>query len=93
MPTADATDLRRRATELRRFAHTLDTLRVHDLHLRTGPTTWLGPSPSACDADVRVLAHGLSTSADDLRRTAARLERRAADLDAAARAAALAGIN
>ncbi|MEZ5273419.1 MAG: hypothetical protein R2694_14125 [Ilumatobacteraceae bacterium] len=93
MPTSESTHLRRRASELRRFAQTLDTLRVHDLRLRTGPTTWLGPSPSACDADVRAIATGLHAAADELRRTAARLERRAADLDAAARAAALAGIN
>ena len=83
-----ATQLRNRAITLRRFARQLEDLEVLTLHLRAGEATWVGPSPEACHRHLVALRGGFLAAVDELRRTAARLERKAADLDAAARATA-----
>lgn len=84
MSATPADHLRQRATALRTLAGKLRGLQLLGLHAKAGPTTWVGPSPQACAADLRARRSQLQQAADELCREARRFERIAADLDAAA---------
>lgn len=84
MTTTDAARLRLRAAGLRALARRLTSLRVLDLHRLAGVDTWVGPSPEHCADAMRLRRTQLLDAADELVADARRLERRAAELEAAA---------
>jgi hypothetical protein len=69
---------RARATQLRLLATRLDAAALHDAWRMAGPLTWRGSHVDPCADDLRRLLRRLADVADDLRRTAARLELEAA---------------
>jgi hypothetical protein len=75
--TEQATRLRARADDLRRFARTLETARMTTAHTVAGDDTWVGPTAQACANDLRRLARQLLVRCDELRAAARRLERAA----------------
>jgi hypothetical protein len=80
--TQQATRLRARAEDLRRFASTLEHARMTNAHAVAGDDTWVGPTAQACADDLRRLARQLLLRCDELRTAARRLDR-AADAIAA----------
>jgi hypothetical protein len=83
MSTTDAAaTLRRRAADLRAFAHLITTTSALDLGRRAGTDTWIGPTPDACRTDLQRLRRDLLAAGADLRTTARRFEQKAAELEA-----------
>jgi hypothetical protein len=80
--TQQATRLRARAEDLRRFARTLENVRMTNAYSAAGDDTWVGPTAQACADDLRRLARQLLLRCDELRTAARRLDR-AADAIAA----------
>lgn len=76
--------LRARARALRQTAAVLPGWEIGNLTGRSGPDTWVGPTPMACHADLVRIRTELSSVRDDLLRTAQRLERQADQADASA---------
>jgi hypothetical protein len=84
MPTADtAQHLRLRATELRRFAHRIETCAALAVHRHADDTTWLGPTAQQCHHDLLAWRQRLLARVADLRVAARRLERLAETIAAA----------
>jgi len=77
----DPTELRRRASVLRRLATQLDGSTVRRLPRLADDDTWCGPTATAFRTDTEAAWRGLTRAVESLQRAAARLEREA---DAAA---------
>ena len=75
--TEQASRLRARAEDLRRFARTLENARLTDAYTTAGDDTWVGPTAQACANDLRRLARQLLLRCDELRVAARRLDRAA----------------
>lgn len=75
MPPSPVTpDPAQRAAELRRLAHRLCTLAVHELPRLAGPDTWVGALPQQCHHDLAWHTRALAREAEQLVATARRLE-------------------
>lgn len=74
---AFADELRRRAALLRRFATRLDGVDLRGLVARAGTSTWIGPAPDDCYADLSMQRSTLASTADQLRAAARALESQA----------------
>ena len=79
-----ATELRRRAGELRRLAGHLDATPLRDVLVRAGPETWVSPRAEQLRAQLDLDRRRLVADTDDLRSHARYLERQAEAIEAAA---------
>jgi hypothetical protein len=79
-----ATELRRRAGDLRRLAAHLDTTPLREVIGRAGPDTWTSPRAEQLRAQLDLDRRRLTAATDDLRRHARYLERQAEAIEAAA---------
>jgi len=84
MPTETPDQLRARARTLRNAAAQLPGWEWANLVGRAGPDCWVGPSPTACLADLVRIRADLTAARDSLLATARSLEHRAELADAAA---------
>lgn len=73
-PTPIAPDPAQRAAELRRLAHRLQTLSVHQLPRLAGDDTWAGVAPRQCQHELSWHARAMALEAERLLATARRLE-------------------
>jgi hypothetical protein len=83
-PTAEAAALRARAAALRRLASHVEHADLGAVARLAGDDTWIGATAEACRHDVAIAIRRLDGAADELRRAAATLERRADHLLAVA---------
>jgi hypothetical protein len=79
--TADAAQLRSRATTLRRLASMLAEHDLCEVRRRAGDDVWRGPAADRCRDDLSTAQRRLGTAVDDLRRHALVLDRQADDAD------------
>lgn len=85
-----AEQLRQRATALRTTAIKIESALALDLYRRAGDDVWRGPTPTRCLEELLQMRADLLRAADDLRDAATVLDQRAEQLDAQARAQAVA---
>ncbi len=69
--------LRARANRLRFLALQLEGATALGLATLAGPTTWVGPTPDQCAADMRAMRTNLMNNAGWLRMLARRLDQQA----------------
>lgn len=81
----DAIALRRRASDLRRLAWSIEQSPIMSLERRAGPTTWQMPKASLCEATLATNQQQLHCAAEELREQSWRDEHRANELDAMSR--------
>lgn len=83
-PSALAEELRGRARLLRSKAGTLHTNDIHRLPLRSGTSTWIGPSADRFNQVLGSAISSIDLAVDGLYEAAIDLERRAKAIEAAA---------
>lgn len=83
MPTDTPARLRSRAAALRNAAAQLPGWEIGNLVGRAGPDCWVGPSPTACLADLTQQRADLTGARESLLATARQLERQADAAEAA----------
>lgn len=84
-PSARATQLRRRAGELRDFADQIERSPVMRLDRYGEEDTWRGVRPTLCRTTLATNQQQLLAAADDLRWTAYRFVQRAEEIESVAR--------
>lgn len=77
VPIDEIAVLRARATALRRLAARVEHTDLHAVARLAGDDTWIGATAEVCREDLTIAIRGLDAAADDLRRQATLLERRA----------------
>lgn len=83
MPSPNSPEhLRARARALRQTAAVLPGWEIGNLTGRSGPDTWVGPTPMTCHSELERIRTDLTAVRDDLLRAARWLEQQA-DLAAA----------
>ena len=87
---ANASTLRHRAAVLRELAATIDSATAMTLDRDAGADTWVGGRPLLCHNVLVANLMQVHGAIDDLRSRAWQLERRANEIDAAARVVAAA---